>query len=81
MDNKTVAKIARDVARSFPGVAWDQPRIQRNHSPQAKSSPANATYLLVFSGTAHQPNGRAMARHVRVVVDGQGQVLKMSTSR
>lgn len=81
MDNKTLASISKNVARSFPGVDWDQPRVQRNQVPQAKSGPAASTYLLIFRGTAHQANGKSMPRQVRVVANEKGQIIRMSTSR
>lgn len=81
MDNKLIASISKDVSRNFPGIDWEQPRVQRNQAPQPKSGAATTTYLLIFRGTAHRPNGKAMPRQVRVVANEKGQIIRMSTSR
>lgn len=81
MDNKTVAKIAKNVERSFPGIQWSRPRVHANQVPHAKSAKNLPTYLLIFSGTAQQSNGRRIPRQVRVVANEKGQILRMSTSR
>lgn len=81
MDSKTISRIAKNVERSFPGVHWKTPRVQHNPTPQAKNRSASNTYLLIFSGSAEQGDGRHIPRQVRVVADDKGQILRMSTSR
>jgi hypothetical protein len=81
MDNKTIARISKNVERSFPGIQWSQPRVHANQAPHAKSLQSLPTYLLIFSGTAQQANGRRIPRQVRVVANAKGQILRMSTSR
>ncbi|TAK14278.1 MAG: hypothetical protein EPO32_02255 [Anaerolineae bacterium] len=80
MDDKTITKIAKNVERSFPGVSWQTPRVQHNPAAQAKNRTASNTYLLIFSGSAEQGDGRSIPRQVRVVANDKGQILRMSTS-
>ncbi|MBI3160257.1 MAG: hypothetical protein HYZ26_11730 [Chloroflexi bacterium] len=81
MDNKTIDRISKSVERSFPGIQWSQPRVHANQTPHAKSAKHLPTYLLIFSGTAHEAGGRRIPRQVRVVANDKGQILRMSTSR
>lgn len=77
MDNQTIKTIAQQIHRQFPELAGEQPTVRTQAS--AKSA-GGATYLLTFKGRA-AGNGPNLARTVRVVADGRGKVLKVTTSR
>ena len=79
MDQRTVASIAKKVARQFPEVAGAQPSIKAQASAKGGGNPS--IYLLTFKGRVDQPGGFAISRAVRVVAEEGGRILKISTSR
>jgi hypothetical protein len=79
MDAKTVKAISNQVYRRFPEVKDSLPKVRLQ--PKSKTGAAVTTYLLTFSGTALTANGKPISRHVRVVADADGNILKMTTSR
>ena len=76
MDAKILSKLNKQVVRSFPELANVKPKV----SAQSKSADAG-TYLVTYKGKANLPGGRSIERIVRVVADGRGHILKMTTSR
>ncbi len=80
LDEKYIKSISRQIHQRFPEVAGIQPkiRLQRLEGSQDKD---HANYLLTFSGKAQIAGDRQMERTVRVVVNNQGKILKITTSR
>lgn len=79
MDKKTIHAISNKVAVKFPEVSGSKPDVKRR--PQAKSMSAAPTYLFTYRGEGTNPRGQVIPRQVRVVVDDNGKILKISTSR
>jgi hypothetical protein len=75
-----IASISSQVYRQFPEVRDARPVVQ--DQPAAKG-PTNGDnrYLLTFKGRGQGPGGQTINRIVRVVADGRGKVVKISTSR
>lgn len=69
-------RISREVSRSFPELKGVNPSVKTRAGRGDEEQ-----YLLVYKGTATLPNGKQMRRIVRVVADGDGRILRMSTSR
>ncbi len=76
MDSKTLGVLNKAVRRSFPEMANVRPKVSQQGKDQD-----NPTYLLTYSGAAEAPGGRTIKRIVRVVADGRGRIIKMTTSR
>ncbi len=72
MDSKTLNQICEKVYKKFPEVQGKKPTPH----PQP-----NDLLLLVFKGTGTGPNGTKIPRIVRVTVNDQGKIFKMTTSR
>lgn len=72
MDRHALKNVCDQIYRRFPEVSGSQPKVQDRPGEQ---------YLLIFNGSAKTAEGRKIARTVRVVVDQQGRVLKVTTSR
>ncbi len=76
MDKALIQQVSRQVARSFPEMTGVAPTVR--HQPAERGA---GQYLLIYKGKAELPGGRTLQRIVRVVVDEQGRILRMSTSR
>ncbi len=75
-----IETISRQVYRQFPEVKDTRPAVQNQPAPKTATA-GSACYLLTYRGRGQGPGGRAIPRIVRVVADGRGKVLKVSTSR
>ena len=84
MDPKVVQTISQEIYHRFPDLRGRRPRIQVVKSGQTRSaelaSTNGASYLLVYSGRVVTSTGKQMPYTVRVVVNDQGKILKISTS-
>ena len=86
LDAKTLTTIAKQVQQQFPEVAGCKPNVRVQQPPQAKNPSAaqeqsHPLYLVTFRGTAATPEGEPIPRLVRVVVNADGKIIKMTTSR
>ena len=85
MDSKLLQTISQEIYRRFPELNGRRPRVQAIKPGQGRSNggslPADAKHLLVFSGRAATSTGKQMPLIIRVVVNEQGKILKISSSR
>jgi len=85
MDLKLLQTVSQEIYRRFPELNGRRPRVQAIRSGQGRSNvgsiPADAKHLLVFSGRAATSTGKHMPFIIRVVVNEQGKILKISSSR
>ncbi len=72
MDKKTLTSICNQVYSRFPEVKGCHPRIQAH---------GDSGQILIFKGQATTADGKSIPRVVRVVVDQNGKINKMTTSR
>jgi hypothetical protein len=77
MDRDAIARVTKQVARTFPEMSGARPAVKTQTAP----SGGHEQYLLTFKGKAPLPGGRELTRIVRVVADDRGQILRISTSR
>jgi len=77
MDPKLIEKISRKVFTQFPELKGSKPKIKQSKS--LSSQPSN--YVLTYNIISKDIQGHKIPRHVRVVADSKGKILKMSTSR
>jgi len=81
MTERVLNLICREVYRRFPDLRGTRPKV-KNYGP-GKGSPSNPSpkYLLVFQGEGVTDTDKPLPYAVRVVVNAQGKILKMSMSR
>lgn len=72
MDAKTISAVCKQVYAKFPEVNGAKPKVK----PQTEE-----TFLLIFEGTGTAANGAAIRRTVRAVVNANGKITKLTTSR
>jgi hypothetical protein len=72
MDAKSIEKACKQVFAKYPRLAGQSPRV---------SLQADGRYLLIFSSQAKTMNSKTIESAVRAVVDANGKVLKISSSR
>lgn len=74
MDKETVQKIAKRVYSRYPEMKGCKPKIKQ-------SKTAGGNYVLTYNTSVEGPGGRPINRFVRVVADGNGKIIRMSTSK
>lgn len=72
MSESIKEKVSKKVYRQFPELA--------GKSPSLSSRPGGET-LYTYKGNVKLPNGKSMSRVVRVVVNENGRILKLTSSR
>jgi hypothetical protein len=72
MDSNQIQKISSEIYRRFPEVKGVRPDVLA----QGKKN-----HLLIFRTKTTTSDGRSIMRTVRVVVDENGQMTKVTTSR
>jgi hypothetical protein len=75
MDAKTLGQVCEQVYRKYPEVQGVRPKLQ----PLSKGTVTQ--HVLIFSSHATSSSGQSIPRVVRVVVNGEGKIVKMSTSK
>jgi len=86
LDPKILSIITKQVQRQFPEITGVKPNVRIQHPPQAKNKPAtsgheSSLYLVTFRGAVELTDGKLIPRFVRVVVNADGKIIKISTSR
>lgn len=76
MERDAIARVTKQVVKTFPEMASVKPAIKSQAVPNRGQQ-----YLLTFRGKAVLPGGKELTRIVRVVADERGQILRISTSR
>jgi len=80
MNRELLQSINREVYRRFPEMKGVRPKMQSRSSPKALPEGQDKTFVLVYQMLAAPPEV-PISRTVRVVVSGEGKILKISTSR
>lgn len=84
MDASILKQVVSQIHKRYPEFAGIQPKVRNQKPPQSKAESNTSNYLLTFSGnaTAKSASGsKSMPRYLRVVVDANGKILKVTTSR
>jgi len=81
LNQKVIQAVSREIYRRFPEVKGKQPRVQVRSASKGRSifSP-RPTYLLTFRGQATTSTNKTLHYWVRVVIDDQGKILKITMS-
>ncbi len=75
MDAKTISGICEQVYRKYPEVRGARPKLQ----PLSKGPVSQ--HVLIFTGKSSTDSGRSLSHTVRVVVNAEGKIVKMSSSK
>jgi hypothetical protein len=87
IDPKILKQITGDIYRRFPEMAGVRPKVQLQKNAYSKSKLSssrklgNRSFLITFRGRANLTEGNCLPRLVRVVVNPQGKITKITTSR
>ena len=81
MNQKLISAVSKEIYHRFPEFAGTQPKVQIQHAINSRPSDNGSTYLLTFNSQASIAGKKSLPRWVRVVVNEQGKILKVSTSR
>jgi hypothetical protein len=72
MDDHIINSVSSQIYRQFPEVQGSRPKVKSLTTTQS---------LLIFEGNAKTADGKQISRAVRVVVDQNGKIVKVTTSR
>jgi hypothetical protein len=76
MDSKIISAISSKIYRQFPEMKGIKPKVK----PQLSAKYAIPIFTLSFQSKVITNNGVSLSRWVRVVVDEQGKIRKITTS-
>ncbi len=71
MENHILTSICKEVYRQFPEIAGVSPKVTKR--PDG--------HLLIFKGSVKTADGHHLPRTVRAVVDQNGKIIKLTTSK
>jgi hypothetical protein len=72
MNKQVIEKVCSEVYKKFPEYEGIQPEI--------KTQP-NDTHLLIFQTIGEIANQKSIQLRIRVLVDGRGDIVKITSSR
>ncbi|MEJ5202479.1 MAG: hypothetical protein WHV66_09640 [Anaerolineales bacterium] len=72
LDSRTLQKACHEVYQRFPVMKGVLPHVQ---------SYARNRFLLIFENRAITSNGRMLTQVIRAVIDAEGTIKKITTSR
>lgn len=72
MEKSILNAVCQQVYSRHPEVRNSQPNITEQ---------SDGKFLVIFTGTAFGSNGKPIPRTVRAVVDANGKITKLSSSR
>lgn len=80
MNRDVMQSVNLEVYRRFPEMKGIRPKVQQRQAAKALPENLPKTYLLTYQTLPASP-APSLHRTVRVVVDEQGKIIKISTSR
>jgi len=86
LDPLIIKRITSQVNKRFPEVIGSEPKIRAQTSSHTRNNESEGNgrnggnYLLIYQGKIRTQSGQSMLRLVRVVVNAQGKIIKISTS-
>jgi hypothetical protein len=72
MESAVLEKVCNQIYKKYPEFSGKRPKVKAY---------ASSGSLLVFSATGKGPDGKSIARTLRVIVDENGKIGKITTSR
>lgn len=81
MNERIIANACKEVYRRFPEMRGTRPKIQPFGPKKNNATNPSLRYVLTFQGKGETETCKSLLYTVRVVVNSQGKILKMSMSR
>jgi hypothetical protein len=81
MDPKLHASIVKQIYQRFPEFRGIQPKVRIQSATEIKQVRTDTTYLFTFQKNVTTEGNKNLNRWMRVVVNQNGKILKVSTSR
>ncbi len=81
IETRIIDNVSRKIYQQFPEMAGISPSVRLQSPSQGKKERAGGAYLLTYQASVSLPGGKSMPRWVRVTVNADGNILKISTSR
>lgn len=80
MNREQLQMINKEIYRRFPEVKDNPPKVERQDIAKTRSISKPITYLLIYKGKVLTAGQKTLPRLVRVVVNEDGKILKVTTS-
>ena len=77
MEPKLIEKITKKVYSKFPELKGSKPKIKQSKTLSSQKT----NFVLTYNTISKDIRGHKIPRHVRVVADPKGKIIKISTSR
>jgi LmbE family N-acetylglucosaminyl deacetylase len=81
LDHQHVNEITKHVYKRFPEMQGSRPVVQVQNGTPARTTTKEPNFVITYHATARSAKGNAIQRHVRVVTDYRGKIIRMTTSR
>jgi len=80
MNQKLIQDISQEVYNRFPEVRGKKPKVRSIKFPKTRSITRSPVYLLIFQNQSVTSTKRTLPYYVRVVINEQGRILKITMS-
>lgn len=77
LKSKIVDKVSREVYQRHPDMKGAKPKVKK----RSGEGDDQQTYLLIYRTKVEGPGGKSINRTARAVVDENGKIKKLSTSK
>jgi hypothetical protein len=81
MNQRMIDNVCREVYRRFPEIRGLKPKMQPYGASKNSTTNPSPKYLLIFRSKAATETHQSLSYVIRVIVNEQGKILKMSMSR
>jgi hypothetical protein len=79
IDPRAIARAKSVVRERFPEMAGVEPTVSTRGA--VSKGGAGATHVLTFRKDVPLPDGKHLARLVRVTIDARGEIVKLASSK
>ena len=80
LPTRVIQAVVRQVHQQFPELAGVEPHLRLQSIPGLAQTVKTNHYLFTFQSEITTSDGKKLTRWVRVVVNSQGEMLKVTTS-
>ena len=81
MEAEILKKVVNKIYQRYPEFNGSKPKIRSQEPSKETTSTSSAIFILTFHKIVKLDNDVSMPRSLRVSVNDQGKILKVSTSR
>lgn len=81
LDPAYISKAQEAVSRDFPELADVEPLVSAKVVHPKDGGDPRTLYVLSFEGSAPLPDGKSLARTVRVTMDQTGEIVRLVSAK